>query len=88
MKPYNDTMLAEDLRVRSFEPKDLTEESTWHRDERDRSVFIVESEGWKFQREDEMPTHVYPGDVIEIQSHTWHRVLPGSGKLVALIKER
>lgn len=87
MNPYKDLQISSDLKIRTFDPDDIDEESTWHRDKNDRKVVILESAGWKFQREDEMPIQLIPGDVLTIQSHTWHRVLPGSGRLVTLISE-
>jgi len=65
----------------------MSEESTWHRDAQDRTVVILESAGWRIQHEDEMPITLRPGDVLQIESYTWHRILPGTGNLVAVIKE-
>lgn len=62
-------------------------ELTWHRDENDRQVKVVMSEGWSLQRDNSLPSPISAGDIINISAREWHRVIPGKGDLVIMIKE-
>jgi hypothetical protein len=50
-------------------------------------VTIIESGGWKFQMEDELPNKLSIDDKITIPKLSWHRVIKGDGKLVVEIEE-
>lgn len=79
------------MTVRVISAKKASSESTWHRDERDRTVTILKCKGWYFQRDDELPTQLNDRDVIEIKANEWHRVitdcLTNDSDLIILIKE-
>ncbi len=87
MKEYTDKLLREDLRIRKFKSGDLVSESTWHRDESDRLVEVVEGSGWKIQVDNSLPISMNVGDVYRIPAKMWHRIIPGRSDLTVLIKE-
>jgi quercetin dioxygenase-like cupin family protein len=62
-------------RVRTFSSETDVEELVWHRDEEDRVVRVVESDGWYFQRDGELPQPMKTGDVIHVARNEWHRVI-------------
>ena len=64
-----------DLRVRKFSADTDPEELIWHRDAENRTIHILECDGWYFQKEDELPIQLSVGDTINIPSGEWHRVL-------------
>lgn len=76
-----------DKLIRAFEPDIDSSELVWHRDEKDRIVRIIENEGWKFQKEDELPIDLVKNQKIFIKKEDWHRVLKGEGKLIVEIEE-
>jgi hypothetical protein len=86
-KVYRDLMLAENVKYRRILNEGASDECTWHRDEKDRIVQIVEGSGWKIQFDNQLPVTVNPGDRIRILAQEWHRVIPGNGDLLMIIKE-
>lgn len=73
--------------IRTFSPEVDSDELVWHQDLRDRVVTIIESGGWQFQREDELPIKLMNEQVLFIPKQSWHRVLKGTSKLVVEIEE-
>lgn len=73
--------------IRTFEPNIDSDELVWHRDKKDRIVRIIENEGWKFQKEDELPIDLEKNQKLFIRKEDWHRVLKGDGKLIVEIEE-
>lgn len=86
-KVYRDLMLAENVKYRRILNEGASDECTWHRDSKDRIVQIVEGQGWKIQFDNQLPVTVRPGDQIRILAQEWHRVIPGKGDLLMIIKE-
>jgi len=76
-----------DIKKRIFSENLDTDELKWHFDQNDRDVYIVESDGWRLQMDDELPRTLKKGDKVFIPKGKYHRVLKGSGNLVVEIKE-
>jgi hypothetical protein len=74
-------------KIRTFSPEVEDEELKWHQDLNDRKVTILESGGWSFQMEDELPTKLQNAKQIFIPKLVWHRVIKGDSKLVVEIEE-
>lgn len=74
-------------RIRTFDSSVNREELVWHRDRHSRLVKVVESKGWKFQMDNELPQELIPGDALYIPKETYHRVIAGDGNLVIEIHE-
>ena len=67
--------------IRTFS-KDVDEmDLVWHMDDKDRKVEILEGEGWKFQRDNELPFDILKGDIIFIPRHQIHRIIKGKTNL-------
>lgn len=79
--------IKEGKMVRVFTPDVLVDELKWHQDLRDRLVTIVESGGWEFQIENELPIKLLDATQIKIQKFVWHRVIKGEGNLIVEIEE-
>lgn len=79
--------IKEDKLVRVFTPDVPADELKWHQDLKDRVVTIVESGGWSFQKENELPIKLVNSMQLEIQKYVWHRVIKGDGNLIVEIKE-
>lgn len=67
--------------IRTFDESVDIHELVWHRDREDRRVTVLESTGWKFQRDNELPRPMVPGQVLFIPEGQWHRVVKGRGPL-------
>jgi hypothetical protein len=73
--------------IRTFSPDVESEELKWHQDLKDRNVTIIESGGWSFQMENELPNKLEDAKQIFIPKLAWHRVLKGNKKLIVEIEE-
>jgi len=86
MHPYKQ-VTENNVIVRTFSEDVESKELVWHRDRKDRVVEVVQSNGWKFQMDNELPKTLKSGDVVEIPKETFHRVIKGEGDLIIKIKE-
>jgi hypothetical protein len=74
-------------KIRTFSPDVEDDELKWHQDLKDRKVTILESGGWLFQMENELPNKLEDAKQIFIPKLAWHRVLKGVSNLVVEIEE-
>jgi quercetin dioxygenase-like cupin family protein len=72
---------------RTFSSNVDSDELVWHKDKKDREVLIIESNGWKFQMDNQIPIELKEGDVIFIPKNTYHRVIKGLHDLQVRIQE-
>lgn len=87
MKPYSEFPIAENEKLRLFKLDVNDEELSWHLDEKDREVEILDGDDWKLQFENELPIELNKGFNIRIPKQTWHRVWKGTSDLMIKIKE-
>lgn len=86
MATYIDTHTNKSI-LRTF-TKDVDEsELVWHRDRNNRTVRILQSNGWKFQYDNELPFTLNRDDVITIPKEMFHRIIKGDGDLIIEITE-
>ena len=85
--PFTQQDIGESKFIREFSQDVESEELVWHRDKKDRKVKIIESDGWQFQMEDQLPYVLNEGDTLFIPNHVYHRVIKGKGKLIVEIEE-
>ena len=74
--PYTDNS-----NIRTFSKDVNTMDLIWHMDDEDRNIEVLEGEGWKFQRDDELPLELTEGIRIFIPRHQVHRVIKGTTDL-------
>ena len=67
--------------IRVFSKDVETDELKWHFDNENRKVTILESDGWQFQMDDELPVDLKPGDVTYIPKGVYHRIKRGNNDL-------
>jgi quercetin dioxygenase-like cupin family protein len=72
---------------RTFSSNVDSHELVWHKDKKDREVLIIESNGWKFQMDNQIPVELKEGDVVFIPKDTYHRVIKGLDNLQVRIQE-
>jgi quercetin dioxygenase-like cupin family protein len=81
-------VVSGNLRLRTFSRGVDEEELAWHRDARDRRVEVIQSSGWFFQMDDELPVELKTGDVLYVPKEAWHRIArAGKDDLVLKIEE-
>jgi len=84
--PYTQNIENEIIQ-RTFDEAIDEMELVWHRDKKDRMVKVIQSEGWKFQMDNELPIELKRGTELFIPKEVYHRVIKGNGKLKIEIKE-
>ena len=88
MRPYCERILSENVSLRGFSEQIDPDRLTWHRDEENRIIIVVEGNGWMFQRDNELPFLMKEGDQIAINAGEYHRIIKGDDDLiVTIIKE-
>lgn len=86
--PYEDCFLMNGDRIRVFSENASESEYVWHRDKRDRIVYVEEcGDLWFFQEDNKKPVVLKKGDSIEIKKMVYHRLIKGADKLIIRIKE-
>jgi len=88
MNPYVDTHISENEWLRSFNTNLDNSELIWHRDRKDRTIFVMSGDNWRFQRENELPELLVPGKIFNVEKMVYHRLIMGTNNLILKIKER
>jgi hypothetical protein len=86
-KPYIDIEVTDKYIIREFNENIDPIELMWHRDLQDRTVEVLEGEGWYFQRDNELPLELKEGVRIFVNKLEWHRVVKGNTTLKVKIQE-
>jgi quercetin dioxygenase-like cupin family protein len=81
MKPYTNKQLTQTSVIREFSSEVDPMSLVWHQDEEDRTIEILEGEGWQLQRDNELPLVLQKGDIIFIPEYQVHRVIKGNTNL-------
>lgn len=87
MTPYTNIEVTDKYIVREFNENIDPIELLWHRDLVDRTVTVLEGDGWHFQRENELPIELKKEVTISIPALEWHRVIKGTTPLKIKIIE-
>jgi len=53
----------------------------WHSDKEDRTIVVIEGEGWSIQKDNQLPLELTEGDHIFIREGEVHRVHKGTTNL-------
>jgi quercetin dioxygenase-like cupin family protein len=80
-KPYINTQVTDKYIIREFNENIDPIELKWHRDLENRTVEVLEGEGWQFQRDNELPVELKEGVRIFIPKLEWHRAIKGKDTL-------
>lgn len=81
--PYSDNKNIRTFKVDIIQDSDLV----WHADKENRNISILEGEGWRFQRDNELPMVLSKGDKLKIPEGQIHRILKGTSDLVIKIEK-
>jgi quercetin dioxygenase-like cupin family protein len=81
MQPYTNTPITQTSVIREFSSEVDPMELVWHQDEEDRTIEILEGEGWQLQKDNELPLALQEGDSIFIPMGQIHRVIKGNTNL-------
>ena len=85
--PFSDSFVSENKFVRTFDEQVDNEELIWHKDKKDRIIYVLKSNGWKIQYDNQLPIELVNGQTYYVKKESYHRVHKGIGKLVVEIQE-
>tara|TARA_R110000823_G_scaffold260000_3_gene380973 strand:+ start:356 stop:634 length:279 start_codon:yes stop_codon:yes gene_type:complete len=80
--PFKEKQIAENVFLRYFDHNILSEELIWHQDQEDRTIEIIQSNDWYFQRDEEVPFKLVEGMKFSIKKLDYHRLLRGKDDLI------
>jgi cupin superfamily acireductone dioxygenase involved in methionine salvage len=81
MKPYIDSEITENSKIRVFNSEVDSGELHWHRDRETRLVEVIESDGWFLQLDNKLPVEMIKGGKYTIPEGIYHRTIKGDGDL-------
>ena len=89
-KPYEHFMVSETKFIRRFGKDVSDEELVWHRDEKERLVYVIHvDDGWSFQEDNKLPQALTSMiSVFRIKAGTYHRLIKGEGHCVLYVEEK
>jgi hypothetical protein len=86
-KPYLELTLSDGSIHRHFSELSEDDELVWHRDMKCRKIKVLQSNGWHFQFDNEMPFELTNSLEFNVPALVYHRVLRGTGPLELIIQE-
>lgn len=87
MNTYTDQKITENIKYRIFDQNIDEHELVWHRDLEDRSITVIEGQGWYFQMDNQLPVELKQNTTIFIPKMEYHRVIKGTSTLRVQIEE-
>ena len=83
MNPYTDNS-----NIRTFAENVDPMSLIWHEDQEDRTIEVIEGNGWKFQFDEKIPFELKENSSFDIPRGYLHRVIKGNGNLtIKIIKK-
>ena len=79
--PFNQHFDKEKL-IRVFSEDIDPSELIWHQDREDRTIKVIEANGWGYQLDNQLPLPLEDGQELFIPKMMYHRVIKGDGSLV------
>ena len=89
-KPYEHFQVNEFNFIRRFSQNVSEEDLIWHRDSRDRVIYVIHvGDGWYFQEDNKLPQELCSmTSVFRIKAGTYHRLIKGQGHCVLYVEEK
>ena len=87
MFPFTETKVKNNTVIREFSKDTDSDELIWHLDREDRTVRVIESNGWQLQLDNQLPVLLEGKKEYKIPKYMYHRVIKGEGKLVVEIEK-
>lgn len=85
--PFSEKEIGTRLFLREFKENIDSEELIWHQDREDRTIKVIEANGWKLQMDNQLPVLLENGATYSIPAYVYHRVIKGSGRLLIEVEK-
>jgi len=87
MNPYTNLTEGKEI-IREFSADVDPMSLIWYEDQEDRTIEVIEGNGWEFQFDEELPFELTENLVFDIPLGYLHRVIKGYDKLkIKIIKK-
>ena len=83
--PFQETLLGENIYLRTFYENVESGDMTWHRDREDRIIESTHETDWTFQLDNELPQKL--DKKIFVPKGVYHRLIKGTKDLVLKIEK-
>lgn len=83
--PFKQEQLSDNSFVRTFNQNVNNEELKWHRDYKDRTVFVLNENNWLIQFDNQLPEPLQ--EMFFIKKGIYHRLIKGTTDLKIKIIE-
>ena len=85
--PFSDSFVSENRFKRVFDEQVDDGELIWHKDRKDRVIYVIESNGWNIQYDNQLPIDLVNVNTYYVKKENYHRVHKGKGNLVIEIQQ-
>jgi len=85
VSPYEEVILSEVEKIRTFSESIDEEDLKWHWDNEDRIIEALNETDWKFQFDNQLPINIE--GKLEIKKGVWHRLIKGTNDIKIKIKK-
>ena len=85
--PFSDSFVSENRFKRVFDEQVDDGKLIWHKDKKDRVIYVIESNSWKIQYDNQLPIDLVNGNTYYVKKENYHRVHKGKGNLVIEIQQ-
>lgn len=82
VKPYSQKQISDNKFIRTFPSESESSDLCWHRDREQRTVEVIEGEGWSLQLDNCIPMRLVTGRQYNIPKELYHRLIKGKTTLV------
>ena len=86
VNPYQETQITHNIKQRIFTEDTDSGDLCWHRDAEDRTVRVLEGNGWKLQLDNCLPVELIQNKEYFIPERVYHRLIKGNNNLTVEIK--
>lgn len=83
--PFIERAISDNRRIRTFSETIWENDLVWHRDDEDRTIEVISSNGWKLQMDNSLPKELVIGKKHFIPKEVYHRLIKGVSDLIVEI---
>ena len=87
-KPYAEWILDHKTSIRVFSSDSPAHLFKWHYDHEDRLIEVINSAGWKFQFDNDLPFLLDKDKYLSIKKGNFHRLIKGDGQLIIKVHKK
>jgi hypothetical protein len=83
--PFVEKTISNNRKIRTFPETIWEDDLVWHRDNEDRTIKVISSDGWQLQMDNNIPKVLVMGETHFIPKEVYHRIIKGVNDLIVEI---